>query len=81
MRNWFSSNECIALPVTDTCSVSFWRKEPTNFHTFDTINVINDHLDPDAESHLNDEEEEVNESEEEDYIEESPPRNLTLTKQ
>lgn len=26
IRNWFNSEECIALPVTDTTSASFWRK-------------------------------------------------------
>ena len=45
IRNWFNSEECIALPVTDTTSASFWRNEPTSFHTFDTITVINDNPD------------------------------------
>jgi hypothetical protein len=45
LRNWFNSDECIALPVTDTTSASFWRNEPNTFHTFDTIAVINDNSD------------------------------------
>jgi hypothetical protein len=33
------------LPVTNICSSSFWRSEPTHYQSFDTITVINDNLD------------------------------------
>ena len=45
IRNWFNSEECISLPVTNICSSSFWRSEPTQYQSFDTITVINDNLD------------------------------------
>jgi len=85
VRNWFHSDECIALPVTDTCSASFWRNEPTQFHTFDTITVINDHQDADTESHLDEDDEEVESDREEDivdeeWLEERPQRQLPLTR-
>ena len=80
VRNWFNSDECIALPVTDTCSASFWLNEPTNFHTFDTIIVINDHQDPDTESHLDEDDE--SDREEEDIVDEEwlEERQLPLTR-
>jgi hypothetical protein len=35
------------LPVTNICSSSFWRSEPIQYQSFDTIAVINDNLDTD----------------------------------
>jgi hypothetical protein len=84
VRNWFNSDECIALPVTDTCSASFWKNEPHQFHTFDTVTAINDHQEPDTESHLDDDEIESDREEEdivdEEWPEERPRRQLPLTR-
>ncbi len=67
IRNWFNSEECISLPVTDVCSASFWRSEPTQYHSFDTITVINDNLDTedsDSENDVSDSSSEIDGEEE-----------------
>ena len=56
IRQWFQSSECIELPLTDYCSRYFWKREPSEFHNFDTILAINNNADDDLCSDLNAEE-------------------------
>lgn len=44
---YFESETCDALQLTDICSKWFWGTIPQSFHTFDTIQVVNN--EPDAE--------------------------------
>jgi hypothetical protein len=85
IRNWFNSEECIVLPVTDTTSASFWRNEPTAFHTFDTITVINDNPDneeSDSEQDTSsDSDSETNEDLlDDDFYNGRPSRHLPISK-
>ena len=86
IRNWFNSEECIALPVTDTTSASFWRNEPTSFHNFDSITVINDNLDneeSDSDQHSSsDDDSDTNEEDlqDDDFFNGRPSRHLPISK-
>ena len=42
IRKWFQSDECIDLPLTEVTSRYFWKTEPREFHTFDSIRAIID---------------------------------------
>jgi hypothetical protein len=71
-----------SLPGTHILSRGFWRSEPTEFHTFDTVKAINDHENDSTPSEIDVEETDSTDEElveEDELLEEENPNNRPIT--